>query len=303
MMTNPDLTALLSAFGRAWHAENDPDPLFTDPCQRRLLTENEFRFMEQYLTIGAADAGTDLRGMMHGLILPPLLSRARLCEDAFRAALRDGTEQFLLLASGLDTAALRWCRETPCPIFEADREAALRDKEARLRRAGIPIPEDLHFVSGDVTSPDWAERLLRGGFRPGKKTFIAVLGISFYLPPQKAADILAALSALTKEGSSLLFDAGSEGFLRSKVPREMFLRNMAQAAGAPMQCAFSRETAEKTLAAHGFTVRAYYPPEEIQSRCFFSRRDGITAFEHIHFFHARRSVPFHFMQHFVNICL
>lgn len=120
MMTNPDLTALLSAFGRAWHAENDPDPLFTDPCQRRLLTENEFRFMEQYLTIGAADAGTDLRGMMHGLILPPLLSRARLCEDAFRAALRDGTEQFLLLASGLDTAALRWCRETPCRPVRAD---------------------------------------------------------------------------------------------------------------------------------------------------------------------------------------
>ena len=30
-MANHDLTALLSAFGRAWHAENDPEPLFTDP--------------------------------------------------------------------------------------------------------------------------------------------------------------------------------------------------------------------------------------------------------------------------------
>lgn len=294
-MANPDLTALLFAFGRAWHAENDPDPLFTDPCQRRLLMEDEYRSMEQYLTIGAADAETDLPGMMHGLILPPLLSRSLLCDEAFRAALRDGTKQFLLLASGLDTAALRWCLETPCPVFEADREASLRDKEARLRRAGIAIPENLRFVSGDMTAPDWTERLLRGGFQPGKKTFAAALGISFYLPPQKAAELVAVLSALTREGSSLLFDAGNEGFLRSEVPKEAFLRGMAQAAGAPMQCAFSRETAEKTLAAHGFTVQAYYPPEEIQSRCFFSRRDGITAFEHIHFFHARKGNMLHFM--------
>ena len=47
-------TALMSAFCRAFHAEHEKQPVFTDFMVKKLLTDEEFEQIKHYILQGAA---------------------------------------------------------------------------------------------------------------------------------------------------------------------------------------------------------------------------------------------------------
>lgn len=247
MENKSSMTALMSAFGRAYHTVVAQRPVFADTAAGELMTEEEYRMIAGYILSGmdffapekkGSFAGREdaLRYLVHTQIAPTPVGRARFCEDSLKTAVRTGTEQVVILGAGLDTFAYRE-RELlqRLPVFEVDHPLTQADKRERIRRAGWELPEKLHFVPVDFSTDDLQEKLLDAGFDSGKKTFYSWLGVSCYLTMEQIGAMLSSLAKLSAEGSSLVFDYAGEGLFTSNVKRVRNMVAVAAAAGEPMQ--------------------------------------------------------------------
>ena len=84
MNNKASITALMSSFGRAFHAENEEHPVFTDYLAKELL-----------------------RRLVNVHIAPSPLCRGAYTEQALENAVSAGTKQYVILGAGLDTFAFR----------------------------------------------------------------------------------------------------------------------------------------------------------------------------------------------------
>lgn len=298
MQNQASMTALMSAFGRAYHAEHEPHPVFRDTLARALMTD------EEYVAIGAhLLAGLDffaperkdlfrsdtaaLQWLLNTQIAPTPLCRAAYCEAALQTAMRTGTQQYAILGAGLDTFAFRnpeFLKKFR--VFEVDHPKTQEDKRARIARAGWQEPAQLSFVGVDFTKDDLAAQLLSAGFDPKKKTFFSWLGVSYYLYRSEIEAMLDALHALCADGSTLLFDYADEGLFTSRYPRVQKMVTLAQAAGEPMRACFDALSLDQMLAAHGFLVYEQLDPAAIQREIIAPSGAPLCAFEHIHYVQA-----------------
>lgn len=51
MNNKASITALMSAFGRAWHTEHEGNPIFADYKAKALLTDEEYKMMSNIAVI------------------------------------------------------------------------------------------------------------------------------------------------------------------------------------------------------------------------------------------------------------
>ena len=113
MEKQSSLTALISSFGRVYHAENDSPIIFNDTLSRQLMTDNEYQQIYGYMLGGidffAPDKKTDfasaddmIKWIIQMQIAPTPLARARYCEDALKTAIFTGTTQFVILGAGME---------------------------------------------------------------------------------------------------------------------------------------------------------------------------------------------------------
>ena len=108
----------MSAFGRAYHAENEKNPVFCDNFVRRLMTDDEYAAMRGFI-LGGLDFfapekkgslkndNDALRYLINTHIAPTPLCRSDYCEAALRTAVRTGTTQYVILGAALDSFAFR----------------------------------------------------------------------------------------------------------------------------------------------------------------------------------------------------
>ena len=96
------------------------------------------------------------------------------------------------------------------------------------------------------------------------KTFFSWLGVTYYLSTEAINTMLAALSELCADGSSLVFDYPDENFFDASEKRVQNTIMMAKAGGEPMQSAFSYSEIEKLLEKHGFLIYELLTPDDIQ---------------------------------------
>ena len=114
MNNKASITALMSSFGRAFHAENEEHPVFADHLAKELMTADEYAAVQSYLLGGAQFLEPEidpakqepkelLRRLVNVHIAPSPLCRAAYTEKALKAAVLTGTKQYVILGSGLDT--------------------------------------------------------------------------------------------------------------------------------------------------------------------------------------------------------
>lgn len=114
MENQSSLTALMSSFGRIYHAENDTPIIFNDTLSRQLMTDDEYQQIYRYMLRGidffAPDKKADfasaedmIKWIIQTQIAPTPLARARYCEDALKTAILAGTTQYVILGAGMDT--------------------------------------------------------------------------------------------------------------------------------------------------------------------------------------------------------
>ena len=289
------ITALMSAFGRAFHTENEENPVFTDYLAKELMTVEEYAAVQRYIFGGAQFFEPEidpakqepkelLRRLVNVHIAPSPLCRAAYTERALKAAFLTGTKQYVMLGAGLDTFAFREKEVlSKHKVFEVDHPLTQADKKERIARAGWKVPDNLTFVPVDFTKDSLAERLIAGGFDPSAKTFFSWLGVTYYLSAEKIDEMLAALSGLCADGSTLVFDYPDENFFDAPEKRVQNTIMMAKAGGEPMQSAFSYEELEKLLEKHGFLIYELLTPDEIQKNIIDRAGADLKAFEHVNY--------------------
>lgn len=295
MDNKASITALMSAFGRAFHAENEDHPVFADGLAKELMTEEEYAAVQGYVLGGASFFEPEIdpaawepkelvRRLVNTHIAPSPLCRAAYTEQALKTAARTGTEQYVILGAGLDTFAFREPEFlSKHRVFEVDHPLTQADKRERITRAGWTIPGNLAFIPVDFTKDRLTERLTAAGFDPSAKSFFSWLGVTYYLPAEAIGKTLAELSLLCAEGSTLVFDYPDEGFFDAPEKRVQNTIMMAQAGGEAMQAAFSYGELEKLLEAHGFLIYELLTPEEIQRDVIDKAGAALKAFEHVNY--------------------
>ena len=111
------------------------------------------------------------------------------------------------------------------------------------------------------------------------KTFFSWLGVTYYLSTEAINTMLAALSELCADGSSLVFDYPDENFFDASEKRVQNTIMMAKAGDEPMQSAFSYSEIEKLLEKHGFLLYELLTPDDIIDKA----GTDMKAFEHVNY--------------------
>ena len=289
------ITALMSAFGRAFHAENEDHPVFADGLAKELMTEEEYAAVQGYVLGGASFFEPEIdpaawepkelvRRLVNTHIAPSPLCRAAYTEQALKTAALTGTEQYVILGAGLDTFAFREPEFlSKHRVFEVDHPLTQADKRERITRAGWNVPDNLAFVPVDFTKDRLTERLTAAGFDPPVKSFFSWLGVTYYLSAEAIDKTLAELSLLCAEGSTLMFDYPDENFFAVCEERVQNTVMMAKAGGETMQAAFSYGELEKLLETHGFLIYELLTPEGIQRDVIDRAGADLKAFEHVNY--------------------
>ena len=295
MNNQASITALMSSFGRAFHAENEEHPVFADYLAKELMTPEEYATVQSYLLGGAQFFEPEidpaafqpkelLRRLVNVHIAPSPLCRTAYTEQALKTAVLTGTKQYVILGAGLDTFAFQETEFlSKYQVFEVDHPLTQADKQERITRAGWTIPDNLAFVPVDFTKDSLAERLIAAGFDPSAKSFFSWLGVTYYLSAEAIDTMLSALSSICADGSTLVFDYPDENFFDAPEKRVQNTIMMAKAGGEPMKTALSYSELEKLLAKHGFLIYELLTPDDIQRDIIDKAGADMKAFEHVNY--------------------
>lgn len=269
-METQGMTALMSAFARAHHAQREGVKVLDDSMARHLLGA-DYERIAHHLRQGAEffypgapdDSETLLRRIVDERLSPAPLGRAAFAEASLRRAAAIGAMQYIILGAGLDSFALRqpeWARSLE--IFELDLPAASEEKRCRIAQANLTPPQNLHQLPADLSLPGWSRCLLNcKRFQRGRIGFCSLLGVSYYLPCSSLADLIAELAGLLQPGSALVLDYASE---RPQDGRA----ELAAAAGEPMRAAYACDEMTQLLADRGFLIYEHLTPGEMTAQYF-----------------------------------
>jgi|GEM_PF-67714 len=292
MDNRSNIIPLVSAFAAAYHNVQSDNPIIKDEIITKLISGDERRQIESYIfgacDIFAADLkakANDERELMSELVRLQLASlpmeRQRFCEEALATAARSGTTQYVVLGAGLDTYAWRQPDNSRLQIFEVDTPQEQETKRARLERAGLKIPDNLHFVPCDFLSENLGEELAKAGFKSTKRTFFSLLGVCHYLDVDTITKLMTDLSHLCTNGSSVCFDVADNEIENANELRSRNMVEMAKARNASISYTTDEFSLMSQLEDTHFMVYEYADSNELNERYFADRDDGMTAFEHI----------------------
>ena len=183
------MTALLTAYARAYHAAHDTPKIFDDYLAQQLFLRrrNVFSTSRAWQSrLSSMTRNLPRRVLTRRLPSPGIcrlqggpvtLSRSRYAEDSLAEAVQQGVQQYVILGAGLDTFAFRQPEMLKrLQVFEIDQPATQAFKRKRLAELGWEIPAQLHFVPVDFSKEGLAAALQRSAYDPQKASFFALAG-------------------------------------------------------------------------------------------------------------------------------
>lgn len=255
---------------RAAHQLLDDPKVFDDPVALRIIGREGASALQTHpRQFEATLLSSHLRAFVAG--------RSRCAEEELDLAVQRGVRQYVILGAGLDTFAYRNPHSRgPLHVFEVDYPATQAWKRARLAEVGIPLPDDLTFAPIDFETKALDEGLRAAGYDPGKSTFFSWLGVTEYLTTETVMATLRFIASAPK-GSGIVFDYMISPSLLTPAQRARFdaLARRVESAGEPWQAFFDPELLTRDLQAMGFEHAEDLGREEINSRYFKDRKDGL----------------------------
>jgi len=199
-------TALGNAAGRAIESCRDPDDrLFEDPYAFGLLPRSH-RTMVRLLRIPLlGPALLAMRERQIPGVMGNLWCRTRFIDDAFRGALEEGFEQFVMLGAGLDTRAYRLVNTPDVLVFEVDHPSTQAWKRKAIERLAPDRASRVRFVPVDFDHDDLGDAMAAAGFNRGTRTFFVWEGVTQYLTSEAVDATVRYVSGSAIPGSRLVF--------------------------------------------------------------------------------------------------
>jgi methyltransferase (TIGR00027 family) len=290
------ITAMITAYSRAYHATHDSPIIFNDFLADQLFTAQERSFFDMQLStlLGLIDPDLASQNQDQASALalvmqlqtgPITLSRSRYCEEELERAIQNGVEQYVILGAGFDTFAFRHPELADrLQVFEVDHPVTQSMKQQRIAAANWQMPENMHLVPVDFAKDRLMDALIGSGFDPAKKSFFSWLGVTYYLSMQSISDTFTSIASCTASGSMIVFDyIDAEGFIAEKACRAVqLMQNIARQAGEPMLASFEPDKLNLFLNENGFALVENLLPAVIEERYFQNRQDCYHAFENVH---------------------
>lgn len=277
--SGPDATAVLVALWRAMHLSLDDAPhVLVDDVGLLLAGEPDALAT---LALPAEGWRDDPRvsGPLSAMWRPQMVVRARFTEDLVEGLVAGGeAEQYVILGAGLDTFALRRSDlGAPVAVFEIDQPGPQRWKEERLARLDLKTPDGLRFVPVDFeTGESWTQRLVAGGFDPGRPAVLSALGLTQYISEAATValleDVAALAPAVTLVASFVVPDALVDDAERPLVAQT---RTVAAARNCPWVADYSPERIMELARRAGFDEVRHVGPDELTRRYLAGRSDGL----------------------------
>ena len=262
------MTAKVSCFARAYHYQNNTVHIFADTAAKALLGEDYDR-VAMSMTQGVGFflpgfSGTPQEGLrliVDKQLAPSVLGRSAYCENALEKEKRLGCYQYVLFASGYDTFAIRNIDDS-LVVYELDLPEVLADKQKRIEKTGLKA--SAVFVPCDLSNLAWKGQLTERGFRPGRKSFGSLLGISYYLGKDEFKSLLITLGGTMCDGSAICFDYQSTEDSRETQTNQ----KLAAGAGEQMKARYDYREMETILEECGFLIYEHLDHDDMTGRFF-----------------------------------
>jgi methyltransferase (TIGR00027 family) len=229
------ITALITAYARAYHATHDSPKIFDDYLVDRLFTVEEhvsfdrslaeglerFKELDPDFVASNPDQAAALAWVMQSMHCPVTLSRSRYTEDCLEEASKQGVRQYVILGAGFDTFAFRRPElVAPLQVVELDHPVTQSMKRQRIALAGWNIPAPLHLVPVDFSRERLTAALGRSAYDPQAPSFFSWLGVTYYLTRNVVFDTLRAIASIAPQGSTVVFDyMDADAFIREKAAK------------------------------------------------------------------------------------
>ncbi len=203
--TQPSITAENNAAVRAFETMRPAGRrICYDPFARYFLSEALCRADNQ--TEQLDEMITRWNQLVPG-VCDAILARTRFVDECLQEAIEAGLQQLVILGAGYDTRALRFDRlKQRVAIFELDHPATQQVKLQRLKKNRLPLPDRMAFIACRFDKEDFTEKLLTGGYDPGKTTFFIWEGVTYYLSPPDVDRTVSFIANHSADGSALVFD-------------------------------------------------------------------------------------------------
>ena len=266
----PSSTAQRVAMKRTAHQLLDDPKVFDDPLALHIIGK-------KYASALQADPRQFEAAPLSHYLRAFVAARSRYAEDELALGVRRGVCQYVILGAGLDTFAYRNPHtQGVLHVFEVDHPATQTWKRARLEEADITLPGDLTFAPVDFETQTLAEGLLGAGYDSDKCTFFSWLGVTEYLTTEAVMMTLRFIAS-APVGSGVVFDYMLSPSLLTPGQRARFdaLAQRVASAGEPWQTFFDPGLLKMDLQAMGFGYSEDNGPEEINTRYFKGRADGL----------------------------
>ena len=128
--------------------------------------------------------------------------RTHYFDEYFKAVMRTGIRQVVILAAGLDSRAYRLDWPAGTTVFEIDQPKVLEYKASTLDAHGA-VPNARRIAVAVDLREDWPAALIEAGFDPGQPTAWLAEGLLPYLPAD-AQDRLFELATAHSAAASLI---------------------------------------------------------------------------------------------------
>ncbi|MEN1968003.1 class I SAM-dependent methyltransferase [Lentibacillus sp. N15] len=298
-MEQKSMTALVSAFARAYHSTHREVKVFNDYLAKDVFKKGEYEQIAGYMSKGIdffnpSFVGTKdeaLRWVVDHQLSPSPLGRAAFAEKMLENAVKIGAGQYLIFAAGYDTFAYRqpsWA--AGIEIFEIDHWDMLADKQKRVHAIAEQRPTNLHYVAVDFTQTNWKTRLFScKAFDQNKISFCSLLGISYYLSQENFTEMIRTLSRQLPKGSSVVFDYPDEKTYTKKAgERAQKQTAIAGEANEKMLSAYSYLEMERLLSDNSFLIYEHLTPDKITNQFFKKYNEAnpehqMTAFPNVNY--------------------
>ncbi len=237
---------------RAAHRIYEESAIFDDPYAIQ-LTSPSWRFIAQ---------NKFLYNLIVKRVLPVLrpahgqvLARSQYTEDRLTAAISSGITQYVILAAGLDSFAIRR-RDlaSKLKIFEIDHPGTQQQKQVRLQSMGITKPSNLDYLPLDFKKKSLTDVLLRSSFDPNQPAFFSWLGTIPYLTQDVVFKSLKDIFDLTVAGTEIVFDYANTRISEADQPAVQALMKFAERRGEPLITQFDAEQFGTELEKLGYAV-------------------------------------------------
>ena len=283
-------TADMCAMIRGYHAQFAPDPVFPDTLGAALTSKGWRRIIEDPIL---------RRIVIEGAFRPlrraagTVLGRARYLEDQLDEAIAQGCTQYVIVGAGMDSYAARRGGAMPrVRVIELDHPATQSVKRARLAALPGNPGEDVDYVPIDFRTEDILNALRQSTFDPNAVTMFSWMGVSYYLPQETVYSVLGQMGACAGLGSQIILDysAPSESHAGSGRLATHIVNAITSTVGEPQVSSFADQDVRRQVADLGLEVVEILTGEQLGSRYFAGRGDGLQPPTHLRIARIRSSL-------------